>query len=395
MNVKTELVISDFHDNLRQYFLTKDPKSIREYALYSNIENEKLKEVFTMTHHKLNCLIKFMNSKSKSNNHYNAEESRQLFNLIDTIDEAKRGLSDSAFSFYIVDKYNQFIEYIYPILELSGGTPIPEEYTDFPIDAYEPIFIFDKSITLSNSPQVAKTFETKVIGGGQYSTVSSFYDTDYGINFALKQAKKNLTVKELERFKNEYEIMKRLDSPYIIEVYQYNESKDYFIMECADTSLRTYINTDNSSIGKATRLKIANQILGAFTYIHSKGIFHRDVSHNNVLIKFYDNTFIIKICDFGLVKDPSYAMTTTQSDIKGTFIDPLLEHEGFKNYSLHNEIYSLTKLLYYVMTGRIRFSNKYHNSVINFYKTGTNLNKDLRFKNVEELRDNFRKVKWD
>lgn len=47
--------------------------------------------------------------------------------------------------------------------------------------------------------------------------------------FALKRAKKDLTGKELSRFKLEFDMMKNLKSPYIVEVFKYDEKKNgYF-----------------------------------------------------------------------------------------------------------------------------------------------------------------------
>ncbi|MNJ70882.1 hypothetical protein D3C77_673710 [compost metagenome] len=48
---------------------------------------------------------------------------------------------------------------------------------------------------------------------------SNIKNTHYNRWFALKRAKANITTKELQRFKNEYEITRKLNSPYIIEAY--------------------------------------------------------------------------------------------------------------------------------------------------------------------------------
>ncbi len=53
--------------------------------------------------------------------------------------------------------------------------------------------------------------------------------TSYDKMFALMRAQKDLTGKELSRFKLEFDMMKNLKSPYIVEVFKYDEKKNgYF-----------------------------------------------------------------------------------------------------------------------------------------------------------------------
>ena len=61
--------------------------------------------------------------------------------------------------------------------------------------------------------------ELKTIGSGSYATVSKYYDKRYDRWFAVKKAKKGLNDKELIRFRREFDDMKSLNSPYVVEVY--------------------------------------------------------------------------------------------------------------------------------------------------------------------------------
>jgi serine/threonine protein kinase len=82
-----------------------------------------------------------------------------------------------------------------------------------------------------------------------------------------------------------------------------------------------------------------------------KGILHRDLSHNNVLVKIHDEGAVtVKLSDFGLHKTQSSNLTQTGTAMKGTIIDPMLT--GFKSYSLINEIYSVGRVVSYIFTGR-------------------------------------------
>jgi eukaryotic-like serine/threonine-protein kinase len=55
--------------------------------------------------------------------------------------------------------------------------------------------------------------------------------------------------------------LKRLSFPYIVEVYQYDETRNEYTMEFCDETLRKYIGTRNSNLAFATRKQIALQFL--------------------------------------------------------------------------------------------------------------------------------------
>ncbi len=80
-----------------------------------------------------------------------------------------------------------------------------------------------------------------MVGSGAHAHVYSYVDPDYGIKFALKRAKKELGQRDLARFKQEFEVLKRLSFPYVVEVYRYNEQRNEYRMEYCDTTLREYI----------------------------------------------------------------------------------------------------------------------------------------------------------
>jgi hypothetical protein len=58
-----------------------------------------------------------------------------------------------------------------------------------------------------------------------------YTDPEYGTEFALKRAKRGLDEKDLTRFRKEFELLKKLRFPYVLEVYQYNANRDEYTME--------------------------------------------------------------------------------------------------------------------------------------------------------------------
>ncbi|MDQ2813481.1 MAG: protein kinase family protein [Actinomycetota bacterium] len=172
-----------------------------------------------------------------------------------------------------------------------------------------------------------------------------------GIKFAVKRAKKGLDERDLERFKQEFAVLNRLSFPYIIEVYQYDPERNEYRMEYCHATLREYIAKRNNKLSFASRKRIALQFLYGINYLHYKGLFHRDVSLQNVMLKEFDEgAVLVKLSDFGLVKDRSSEFTRTRTEMRGTIRDPLLS--SFKEYNVLNEIYSLGWVLSYIFTGR-------------------------------------------
>ena len=195
-----------------------------------------------------------------------------------------------------------------------------------------------------------------MLGQGSYANVYYYKDPDYDKKIVLKRAKKDLTAEEIERFKREFNQLKILNSPYIVEVYAYNEEENEYTMEYMDNTLFDYVQNNNSKLTFQTRVNLVNQFLKALQYIHSKDLLHRDISYTNVLIKEYDSIHVLKLSDFGLVKLVNSDLTRTDESIKGSLHDPNLEAVGYANYKVEHEIYSAMFIIHYIMTGRRDFS---------------------------------------
>ena len=210
--------------------------------------------------------------------------------------------------------------------------------------------------------------------------------------FVLKRAKKDLNDKELARFKREFDEMQEFSSPYILEVYCYNESNNEYVMEYMDYTLDRYISQNNSELTIAQRKNIGQQILRAFNYIHSKGRLHRDISPKNILLKKYDDTIVVKIADFGLVKVPDSTLTTASTEFKGYFNDPSLILDGFDTYNILHETYALTRVIYFVMTGKTNTEKIANQNLRAFVEKGLNPDKIKRFQNIRDMISAFKAI---
>lgn len=354
---------------------------------YADVKNNNLAYLFAYYHYKLNSLFTFMNSKLNSDNHhYNADPSRELIAIIDDLENVSKELKHTKYNFNVDTNYLETIELCKTFLSGNGGSLIPDTFKKVSIIEAKPIFHINSTITVENVK-----LGLKLIGEGSYAQVLKYKDKFYNKTFALKRAKYNLNDKELQRFKREYESMKSLNSPYILEVYKFDEKEKSYIMEYADFTLADYIKKYNTKLTYKQRRNIINQTFKAFEYLQSKGMLHRDISVNNILLKQYDNLLVIKISDFGLVKLKESDLTSQNTEYKGSLNDPKLDIVGgFKNYEIHHETYALTRLVYFVLTGKIRIDNYIKNEQLGiFIKNGISDNIDLRYHSIKVMQKAF------
>ena len=230
----------------------------------------------------------------------------------------------------------------------------------------------------------------KQIGEGSYATINRYKDDFYNKYFVIKKAKETLDEKEKERFKKEFKVMKGLSSPYIIEVYSFDEISYEYTMEYADFTINKYIEENNTKLKLNDRVKLVNQIIQGFIYTESKHLLHRDISTTNILIKKYDDVNIIKISDFGLVKEKNSNLTNLDTEFKGSLNDPKLDiYGGFKNYKIEHETYALVRLIYFIMTGRKRIRFDEDNYLKLFVEKGVCDDIENRYKSIKELKTSF------
>ena len=366
-----------------------------EYSdLYKSFRNQKLREILMTLHHDLVGLFRTMNERLPTGEHeahFWAEPSRDLIKRIEIIFSLVSSLKETPLAFQIDPYYLDLLTRCRDFLSSSGGSSLPPNMAKVELYYTLPIFLPLSSITISHK-QHDFTFDLKLIGSGSYANVYKYKDTFYNRPFILKKKKKELTDKEVARFKREFDVMNDLSSPYILEVYCYNPDKNEYIMEYMDYTLDGYIAAHNSTLTIIQRKGIAQQILRAFDYLHSKGHLHRDISPKNILIKEYDDTLVVKLSDFGLVKIPDSTLTTVNTEFKGYFNDPALVVEGFNTYGIVHETYALTRVIYFVMTGKTNTEKITNQNLRAFVEKGLNPDKIKRFQNIRDMISAFKAI---
>ncbi|MBR7084899.1 MAG: protein kinase [Oscillospiraceae bacterium] len=367
--------------------------SIEYIDLYESFPNRKLQEIFSTIHGMLIENYRAMNDILPTNQytaHYWADNSRELLLAFDVIRGLERVLSKTNNAFTIDPYYKEIIDKTSSFLEKSGDSTIPQGMEKIEIYYTEPIFRKRDSVKINSAPAEQQYADLKQIGNGSYATVFSFFDKFYNRKFVLKRANSDLSPKEIERFKQEFEQMTRLSSPYIVEVFRYDGVKNEYIMEYMDFTLKEYIEKQKPAIEE--RKNIIYQIFRAFKFIHSKNVLHRDISPANIMIKVYDDVNVVKVCDFGLVKLPDSDLTSIDTILKGCYNDPALITEGFKNYTILHETYALIRLIAFILTGKATADRITDAKLKAFVEKGLSPDKEKRFKSVVEMEMAFKLI---
>lgn len=370
--------------------------------LYSFVPNSDLQKIFASLHTKINELFEVMNHDigkrcdkdgdiTYTGGYFHAPDSRAFLDVVDNITDFREKLGSTEYAFFIDSIYDNGIKRCLPFIGKYRGSTIPEGLEPIEIIDLQPIFHLNKSVAITKNEKTIYA-NMRSVGGGSYASVFSYMDPFYQTPVALKRAKADLDEKELKRFRQEFEVLKSLKSPYIVKVYAYNTLKNEYTMELMDESLHKYILRENTILGLIDRKKIIWQISHGLEHIHQKKLLHRDISLTNILVNHYEGVNIVKIVDFGLVKIPDSTLTSIQSEIKGSLNDPDLINVGFSNYTIHHETYALTRLCFFILTGRTNIDRQKDGEIKRFWQKGTSPDINNRFKSVSEIADAIQKI---
>ncbi len=157
------------------------------------------------------------------------------------------------------------------------------------------------------------------------------------------------------RFINESKAVAMLSNKNIVSVYDvaiYPDMK-YIVMEFLDgITLREYLDNKGALPWKEACVYIL-QILRALEHAHSKGVIHRDIKPQNVILQ---KNGEIKVTDFGIAKLPNTPSLTLTEKAIGTvyYISP--EQASGKETDFFSDIYSVGIMLYESVTGRLPFT---------------------------------------
>lgn len=213
------------------------------------------------------------------------------------------------------------------------------------------------------------------IGDGAYSTVMLATSIDSGKKYAVKVLNKEYLIKQKKvKYVNiEKNALQRVNnSNSIIKLYFtfQDETSLYFLLEYAPNGDFLSLLKKYGSLNEDAVRYYSAQIIDAIGYLHSKGIIHRDMKPENILL---DSEWKVKLTDFGTAKileRPSptkrYDLLTRSKSFVGTaeYVSPELLNDSYSDYRC--DIWAFGCILFQMIAGKPPF--KATNEYLTFQK---------------------------
>ncbi|MCQ2480195.1 MAG: protein kinase, partial [Clostridia bacterium] len=196
-----------------------------------------------------------------------------------------------------------------------------------------------------------------IIGVGGMAVVYKAYDNIDDRTVAVKILKDEFLANEefRRRFKNESKAIAVLSHPNIVKVFDvsYGDRLQYIVMEYVEgITLKEYIE-QQGVINQKEAVYFVMQILRALQHAHDKGIVHRDIKPQNIMLL---ENGMIKVTDFGIARfSRSETRTLSESTIGSVhYISPEQARGDVTDDKA--DLYSVGVMFYEMLTGKLPFT---------------------------------------
>jgi TolB-like protein/Tfp pilus assembly protein PilF/predicted Ser/Thr protein kinase len=202
------------------------------------------------------------------------------------------------------------------------------------------------------------------LGEGGMGIVYKAEDTKLDRTVALKFLPKHMTSDpmEKERFVHEAKAASALNHPNITTIHEIDESEDqmFIVMEyCEGETLKSMVEKEPLPIKKV--LDIGIQVCEGLAAAHEKGIVHRDIKSDNIMLNPRGQ---VKIMDFGLAKMRGTVKLTMSGSTIGTLTYMSPEQVQGEEVDHRSDIFSFGVVLYELLTGRLPFSGEHQAAIV-------------------------------
>ena len=210
----------------------------------------------------------------------------------------------------------------------------------------------------------------RTLGEGSFGLVYLGKHKISGVERAIKNINKdkaNLTKEEERTLVKEINILKTLDHPNIMKVYEYFNTNDCFsIVSELCTGGELFNKIQNNNLSENVGKYVMKQLLSAVAFCHKNGIIHRDLKPENILLEEEEEAskeyFTIKVIDFGtsgkMKKGQKY------NEVIGTpfYIAPEVLNN---NYDEKCDLWSCGVILYVMLSGEPPFYGENDDEIYN------------------------------
>lgn len=193
------------------------------------------------------------------------------------------------------------------------------------------------------------------IGAGGMGAVYKAMDIELDRTVAVKVLPSSFArdPQYLERFHREAQTAAQLDGPHIIDVFDYGEQDGYTYLVISYISGESLGDRLGQPMDTKTTVDIISQVGEGLAFAHSRGVIHRDIKPDNILLTEDGQAVIV---DFGLAKIREAVRITQTGAALGTghYMSPE-QIRGAKDIDHRTDIYSLGVVLYEMLTGQVPF----------------------------------------
>lgn len=203
------------------------------------------------------------------------------------------------------------------------------------------------------------------LGKGAAGSVYEVRDR-HGQHFALKILHAELAMMDVlrDRFCREMNLLKRMSHPNVISVVDDGvlQTRPYFVMPLLDGQPLSSLVKQDGPLSWIEGVEVVQQVLKGLDYIHQRGVVHRDIKAENIII---DNAGHCHVLDFGLALDWSQERLTQHALPMGTpwYMSP--EQWSGREVCLQTDLFACGVLLFFLLTGRFPFPGDTAQQVFN------------------------------
>jgi len=194
-------------------------------------------------------------------------------------------------------------------------------------------------------------------GRGNFATVYIARDLENNRIFAIKVMHQELSNDDdlIARFQREADILFNLNDPHIISIVEYVEEFDmhYIVMDYVDGQNLKYYIINDQPMEALRAFYYTHQIVEGLDTAYRKGVVHRDIKPQNILVTTND---VVKIGDFGLARGKDTVTLTQTNVFMGTayYISPEQAESG-RSADTRSDLYSVATVLFEMLTGHPPF----------------------------------------
>lgn len=220
---------------------------------------------------------------------------------------------------------------------------------------------------LSNNVIAGRYQLNKLIGSGGMADVYVAHDSVLGRKVAVKVLNEELAAnkKFSQRFKQEAKSASSMDHPNIVKVLDAGETSEtdaagvkhtyaYLVMEYVDgLELSKLVARGPLKVPEAIR--VTKELLSAVEFAHNKGIIHRDIKPDNIMLT---RAGKVKVLDFGIARAvaETFDDIATTTSILGTAAYFSPEQAQGQKVDIRTDLYAVGIVLFEMLTGKVPFT---------------------------------------